>query len=145
MHLLLVNDIRFQEPFVRFLTKMVKQEVLFAYNPAKFQQFNEWLKQVDIKTTADIVIRKSLDAIEYVPVDTPNEKGFDIVINDKKYLDGTKYKIIDLINLIESGNTELKGQPIFSNAFAKVEGNINAYYRLFETTGIGAMYEHIPL
>lgn len=145
MHLLLVNDIRYQEPFVKYLTKMVKQEVLFNYNPAKFQPFNDWLRAANIKTTADIVIKKSLEAIEYVPINTPNEVGYDIVINDKKYLDGTQYRIIDLINLIESGNTELQGQPIFSEAFAKVEGKINIYYRLFETTGVGVLYEYIPL
>lgn len=144
MQILLVNDVRYQEPFVRFLTKMVKQQVLLNYNPSKFGEFNDWLKANNIKTTSDIVVRKSLDAIEYQVVDTPNEKGYEIVINDKKTLDGTRYKIIDIINFIESGNTEVKGQPIYSEAFDLVESKINQYYMSFEM-GLGAVYEYVPL
>lgn len=143
MNILLVNDKRYTEPFVKYLVKVVKQEVLANYNELEMAPFAEMLEKLEIKTTPRLVVQKAVEAITYEKIDNTKEKGFNIIIDDKKTFNG-KYKIIDLVNLMDSGNTEMPPIPLFSNAFKDVEKDIDNYYRLYEL-GVGLFYEYLPL
>lgn len=59
-------------------------------------------------------------------------------------LGGTKFKLISLIKLLDKGNTELRGYPIFSQAFEKVGNELASQYNLY-LLGLGVVYERIPL
>lgn len=143
MKLKLVNDQRYTEPFIRYLTKAVKAEIIANKNVRKLIPFGEMLDRLDIKATPNIVIEKALKEIKYRKIESADEVGYEIYLNEDAMFDA-KYKIIDLIKLLENGNMELNGYPLFTDAFKKIKEEINDQYKLYQF-GMGLIYEHLPL
>jgi len=102
------------------------------------------LDKLDIKVEPIVIVQKGVSAIKYKKVQNSKEKGFDIYIDEELMLEGTKYKLISLIKLLDKGNTELKGYPLFSNAFEKVGQELGVQHQLY-LIGLGAAYERVTL
>lgn len=143
MKLRLVNDKRFTEPFARFLTKAIKLRIQSDKNIKKMAPFGEMLKKLDVKSTPEIVVERALKEIKYRKIESIEETGYEIYLDEDAMFDN-KYKVIDLIKLLENGNMEISGYPLFSDAFKKIKEDINDQYRLYEL-GVGLIYERLPL
>lgn len=144
MKLHLVNDKRFDEPFIKFLIQKIKIEIMGNCNLQKLQPFGEMLEKLNIKVQPIIIVQKGVQAITYREINNSKEKGYDIFIDENVMLGGTKFKLISLIKLLDKGNTELRGYPIFSQAFEKVGNELASQYNLY-LLGLGVVYERIPL
>lgn len=144
MKLHLVNDKRFDEPFIKFLIQKIKIDIMGNCNLQKLQPFGEMLEKLDIKVQPIIIVQKGVQAITYREINNSKEKGYDIFIDENVMLGGTKFKLISLIKLLDKGNTELRGYPIFSQAFERVGNELDSQYNLY-LLGLGVVYERIPL
>ena len=144
MKLHLVNDERFTEPFIKFLVQQIKLQVMANCNIQKLQPFGEMLEKLEIKIEPIVIVQNGVQAIKYRKVSNLKESGFDIFIDENLVLSGTKYKLISLIKLLDKGNTELKGYPIFSNAFEKIGNELETQYNLY-LMGAGMIYERFTI
>ena len=95
MKLRLVNDKRFTEPFARFLTKAIKLRIQSDKNIKKMAPFGEMLKKLDVKSTPEIVVERALKEIKYRKIESIEETGYEIYLDEDAMFDN-KYKVIDL-------------------------------------------------
>ena len=121
--------------FCEWLISILSNQIKGSIDDKKLIRWNEYLSSGGAIT---LVGRKSILAKEIIfkgansiiVRELPNK--FIIEINSKVMMPGVKSKKVStLCRLINYGNMDIKGYPIFSDTFAMVADNINAYIDLY--------------
>lgn len=113
--------------FIKFLIKKLVGLLCEKVNLKKLKDFDNYLKEKKIKKVkGKKVFFLAINHIVY--------KNSKIQINESILYPGTDYKLIDLCKLLNYGNLEFEGYPIFSTVFDFISDNIKKYESMFVET-----------
>lgn len=135
MILKLSNNIDLTDFLTNYIPKKLFNYVLLNLNEDKLIQLDEYLnKHLGIKES-------SIDIIEYgfnnmFISDTGT--GFIVMIDNNILIPDSSQKLINIINLINYGNLEVRGCNIVSQAFNYVESQLNNMVLLYRLKRGGA-------
>lgn len=121
--------------FCQWLRDIVADRIKGSVNEAKLIPWNDYLNNGNIlvftnrkSILAKEIIYKGADSLRVVEL----PQKFLIEINPKYKMPGVENKkVLTLCKLINYGNAEMKGYPIFSNIMSDIADNINAYIDLY--------------
>lgn len=142
MRLEIYSD-RLGRDFCEWLADVSSVHIKNSVDEKKLIQWNEYLSSGNAIT---LIGRKSILAKEIIYKGAnlirvrEIPKKFIIEINPNVIMPGVKAKkVVTLCKLINYGNMEIKGYPIFSDTFTMIAENINAYIDLYaiQTNGRG--------
>lgn len=121
--------------FCEWLADMISQQLRGSIDERKLLPWNDYLssgKSIELVGRKSILAKEiifkgaSLLRVRKLP------KKFIIEINPNIMMPGVKMKkVVTLCKLINYGNQDIKGYPIFSNILTMVAENIGAYIDLY--------------
>lgn len=113
-----------------FIPEKLLNNVLLNYNEDKASLINDYLQEeLKIGLSAKEIITY---AIENLHISKDND-DYTVMIDGALLVPGTKYNLLNIVKLIDSGNLEVRGLNIVSQAFAFIVmqlPNLIALYRL---------------
>lgn len=130
-----IHSTKLDRDFCEWLADIVKSQIKGSIDEKKLIRWNEYLSS---GSTITLMGRKSILAkeiifkgVDLILVRELPEK-FIIEINPNIMMPGVKNKRVStLCKLINYGNMDIKGYPIFSDTFSMIADNINAYIDLY--------------
>lgn len=112
-----------------YLTRIIRKYVVLNFNPDKVKPFEEYInKNLNLDCSAEEIISYALDTL-YV---SKHGSFYKIMINPSATIPKTAIKLKSVIQLLESGNLEIRGYPIITNAMSNVKNNIRQLIASFK-------------
>lgn len=111
------------EGFIRYLIELLQAYIADSVDYAQLLRCDAYLKTNSLIDSFDStlqIIKESLKSFVW----TETEKVFEISIKNDKIVKGKVAKLNEICKLINYGNLEFKGYPIFSDAFGYFENHI---------------------
>lgn len=136
MKLIIECDKNITSSFIRWLIKLIKIQILSNINNKRLVTFNSYINtrnvfQCSYPVNVKKILLQMVNSMYYVRVG----KYYVITFNPSIPLLNTRFKMVDVINFVTYGNTEIRGVPIISDVFTGIERNIEKYYKLY-TNGL---------
>lgn len=129
------DDFVIEPDFVYWLKGIVSKVIKSSVRYQKLIVWDKYLTEADFLTLTN---RKSITAREIVLCGADNlvvqilPDKFIIHIDNKKKINGVSApKLEQLCRLINFGNSDIKGYPIFTDSFTSVINNIDNYIELY--------------
>lgn len=122
--------------FIEFIIKRIfPSRLLSILDERKLSAWDEYLFEEkkgnfnlgNLKSTKD-VIKCGISNLTY----TTYGGDYIIRISDVAVISGTMTKILPVCKLIEYGNTEIAGYPIFSKVIDKIKSELELYHNMYE-------------
>ena len=123
------------DEFIAWLIDKIRYEICTTINENKLDIFNEYVKEnnlfqpVNNNSKFDIkqAIILSLNTLTY----RKTNNVYIIEVGKNKLFPGYKVNLETVCKILDSGNTEIKGYPIFSKLFNNIKSNIVEYYEQY--------------
>lgn len=119
--------------FGEFLIVKIKELLLLNINEPRLILLNNYINNEIIAFKS--IYRKHISAQEIILLGLQHLKVSEsptnilISINSNIFIPGyDRIKLLDACKLINYGNSEIKGYPIFTNTFTKIVNEIDDYY-----------------
>ena len=114
--------------FINFLIKQIKEYVKSIVDLKRLSVFDKYLSdELGITDTALDIINLALNNLCY----KKSSKSYIISINNNTNLQNNVAKLYDVCKLINFGNLQISGYPIFTKTFNYFEKNANIYLSLY--------------
>ena len=123
------------DEFIEWLINEIRYEISTTINEKKLDIFNEYVKEnnlfepVNNNSKFDVkqAINLSLNTLTY----RKTNNVYIIEVGKNKLFPGYKVNLETVCKILDSGNTEIKGYPIFSKIFNNIKLNILEYYEKY--------------
>lgn len=118
-------------PFITWLMVQIRNKVIIETNLKKLERWDEYFNSENVYKS---IYKKRILTKDIITAGISNlcyqltEDGFDISINPNIYTPGLdRIKLLSICKLINFGNQQISGYPIFTNIFQEVADSINDY------------------
>ena len=116
------------ENFAKWLLEIIKIELKQKIDKRKLESWEKYFREnLHIVIPIDLIIKKSIDNLIYKFTD---ENEILICLNDKEYI-VANYKLITICKMINFGNVDHNGYPVFSDIFNQVASKVDNYVILY--------------
>lgn len=121
--------------FIKYLIKLLRKQLLGSIVPGKLIKWDNYLNTLPIfKTkykkgiTAKEIIYSAAFNIRYMK----SGQDYTIYIDNNQKIFGTNAKLYSICKLINYGNMQMQGYPIFTNTFNYIADNIQILYLRYQ-------------
>lgn len=125
-------------PFIVWLMTQIRNKVLMECNLKKLEHWDVYFNS---ETVYKSIYKKRIFTKDIITAGISNlhylltDDGFFISINPNIYTPGLdRIKLISLCKLINFGNQQILGYPIFTDIFQEIADNINDYVEKYLNT-----------
>lgn len=138
MQILILNEDNLNlNQFCLFLIDKIKKEFILKLQPYRYEQIKKYLNQEGVidfigavrKIEPIIILKQIINNLQYRK-QSNNEYIIDLNATIRLY--GTNTLVLDIVKLIEYGNSELFPIPLIRNIFRNIEENLTELYMEFE-------------
>ena len=128
-----LNRFVIDKHFIRWLLPLIKYKILKDINNPQIKHFNQLVSESNLLDTyknnniefdARRIILMSINNLRY----TEHKDVFIIEIDNNKKVPGYSITLENLCKIINFGTLDIKGFPIYTNAFNHIVVNLKAYY-----------------
>lgn len=128
--ILMIDNKGVSKGFILFIKKRMLTYCLSHLELSKLDKFDEYFKSEGFVNTYKVSNLSSRNII-YLGISHLSHRRYEtetqLSIDDSLYYPGTNIKISSLCKLINFGNMDIDGYPIFSNTFQHFRDNIDKY------------------
>jgi hypothetical protein len=124
--------------FINWLCIQIRNEVIANIN---LKKLDNWDRYFNSETVYKSIYKKRISTRDLIVAGVSNlyyqvsEDGFWISINPTKLTPGLdRIKLETICKVINYGNRQIIGYPIFTDTFQKVADNITDYVQKYQTT-----------
>lgn len=123
------------DDFIDWLIDEMRYEISTKINEKKLDMFNKYIEESNLfepmnnssKFDVKQAIILSLNTLTY----RKTNNVYIIEVGKNKLFPGYKVNLETVCKILDSGNTEIKGYPIFSKIFNNIKLNILEYYEKY--------------
>ena len=125
MELVIVKNKYYSYSFVKWLTNVVRMEVMSNLNLDLLPRYEQEIYSLfNVNVNYVDVIKQALNNLQIL--DSNNK--YIVQINSNIKYKNTNLCLNTLVNLLDYGTLQIKGSYLFSNVFNNVSNNMDSYY-----------------
>lgn len=123
--------------FIKWLLRIIRFQIIKNINHKKLLIFNEIVDKENIFEKSNPYDKNKFDVRKAVVISLNNlqinriKNVYIIRISDNVVFPGYNVKLSTICKLLNYGNTNIKGYPIYTQAFDNVRLNLKKYYQQY--------------